>query len=326
MINVAVLAMKGVLDSSLGISLDLMNTAHGLTRNRNAASLKVQCVSASNSSSVITNSGQRISNLVKLRDANRPDVVLLPGCNVNDVKALQAWLTAPEVARVQAWLKAVAPRARVIAGGCIGSFAMAGAGLLEGKAATTTWWLAPEFRQRFPSVTLDMHRMVVDEGKFITAGAALAQADLTLHVIERLYGPTVAGLCSSYMLVDARLSQSHYAIMSHLSRQNPDVLLAENWIRANMARAFTITELAEALNLTARTLARRFIESTGAAPYDFIQRIRIERATHLLRTTKLPLQHVAEQVGYQDVGALRRVFKRFEYPMPSEVRRGVIAA
>ena len=194
------------------------------------------------------------------------------------------------------------------------------AALLDGRAATTTWWLAPEFRQRFPNVTLDMHRMVVDEGKFITAGAALAQADLTLHVIERLYGPNVAALCSSYMLVDERLSQSHYAIMSHLSRKNPDVLLAENWIRANMGRAFTITELAAAINLTPRTLARRFIESTGAAPNDFIQRVRIERASHLLRTTKISMQRVAEEVGYQDMGALRRVFKRLGYPMPTECR------
>lgn len=313
--------MQGVLDSSLGISLDLLQAADALARTNGQGGLSIQRVTISDSGSVRTNSGMRITELVALRDAVEPDVVLLPGCNVNEAATLNRWLDSAEVAQVQDWLRALEPTSRLMAAGCVGSFVMAGAGVLNGLSATTTWWLARQFQHRYPEVSLDMDRMVVDAGRFVTAGAALAQADLTLHVIERLFGPTVAGLCSSYMLVDERLSQAHYAIVSHLSRQHPDVLKAEKWIRSNLTRAISISEVAEAVNLTPRTLARRFADATGATPYDFIQRVRIERATCLLRTTKLSLQQVAERVGYQDVGVLRRVFKRFSHPMPSEVRR-----
>jgi transcriptional regulator GlxA family with amidase domain len=324
-IKVSVLAMEGVLDSSLGISLDLLHAADNLARSKGQPGFTVERVATSNSGAVRTSCGMCISELVPLRDATPPDVVLLPGSNVNEPAKLEEWLASGEVAAVQNWLREAEPQARLMAAGCVGSFVMAGAGLLDGHRATTTWWLARQFQQRYPNVALDMHRMVVDADKFVTAGAALAQADLTLHLVERLCGPTVAGLCSSYMLVDERLSQAHYAIVGHLSRQHPDVLRAEKWIRSNLARPFSIAELAQAVNLTPRTLARRFIEATGSAPYDFIQRLRIERATCLLRTTKLPLQHIAERVGYQDTGVLRRVFKRFHYPMPSEVRRELTA-
>jgi transcriptional regulator GlxA family with amidase domain len=320
-IKVSILAMQGVLDSSLGISLDLLHAADGLARSKGQSGFVIERVTTANSGSVRTSSGQRISELVPLRHATEPDVVFLPGSNINEPDKLVPWLESAEVVAVQNWLRAVEPQARLMAAGCVGSFVLAGSGVLDGHCATTTWWLARQFQQRFPNVSLDMHRMVVDADKFITAGAALAQADLTLHVVERLCGPTVASLCSSYMLVDERLSQAHYAIMGHLSRQHPDVLRAEKWIRNNLARSFDIAELSQAVNLTPRTLARRFVEATGTAPYDFIQRLRIERATCLLRTTKLPLQHIAERVGYQDIGVLRRVFKRFNYPMPSEVRR-----
>lgn len=325
MIKVSVVAMQGVLDSSLGISLDLLQAADNLARAKGQPGFTIERVATSDSGSVRTSCGLRISELVPLRRATPPDVVLLPGSNVNVPEKLEAWLASAEVAAVQNWLRDAEPQARLMAAGCVGSFVMAGAGLLEGNRATTTWWLARQFQQRYPNVCLDMHRMVVDADKFITAGAALAQADLTLHLVERLCGPTVAGLCSSYMLVDERLSQAHYAIVGHLSRQHPDVLRAEKWIRSNLARPFGIPELAQAVNLTPRTLARRFVEATGSTPYDFIQRLRIERATCLLRTTKLPLQHIAERVGYQDTGVLRRVFKRFHHPMPSEVRRELTA-
>jgi transcriptional regulator GlxA family with amidase domain len=225
------------------------------------------------------------------------------------------------VLRVQERLRRLAPRMSVVAGGHAASFLMAGADLLHGRVATTAWWLAPEFLRRFPGVTLDMRRRVVDDGKYLTSGAPLAQLDLVLHLVDRLYGPVVAQLVSSHLLADAHGSQNHLAGSGRFAGQHPDVSNAEKWILDNMGRAFTLGELAAAMHTTPRTLSRRFMEEMGTSPYDFIQRLRADRAHHLLRTTRQPLQHIAEQVGYQNAGALRRVFKRFDYPVPSAVRR-----
>lgn len=319
--RIAVVAMDNVLGSSLGITLDVLNTAADLMKSKGGAELSVQVFSLRRASQVRSSSGLQISGLVPRTDVKQPDVVMLPGCNVNDPEKLLQWLHDPEFEAVRDWLRRVAPQARMIASGCVGTFVMASTGLLDGRSATTTWWLAREFQRLYPKVTLNMTRMVVDEDKYLTAGAALAQADLALHVVRRLCGPKVARLSASFMLADERPSQAHFAISTFMAHPHPDIARAEKWIIQNLSRPFTVEELAKSVHLTPRTLARRFVEATGSTPYNFIQRIRVERAHHLVQTTSHPLQHIAEAVGYQDLSALRRVFKRFEYPSLSTLRR-----
>ena len=95
-----------------------------------------------------------------------------------------------------------------VAAGCASTFLLGEAGLLQGRCATTTWWLAPHFRERFPGVELDMDRMVVADGPITTAGAALAQADLMLELVARHGSAELARQCARYLLLDRRTSQS----------------------------------------------------------------------------------------------------------------------
>ena len=323
--RIAVVVMNNVLSSSLGITLDILNTAADLMKAKGRAELSVQVVSLGRASQIGSSSGLQISGLVPRTAVKQPDVVVLPGCNVNQPEKLLQWLHDPEVEAVRDWMRKVAPQARMIASGCVGTFVMASAGLLDGRSATTTWWLAREFQRLYPKVALNMTRMVVDEGKYLTAGAALAQTDLALHVVRRLCGPEVTRLTTSFMLADERPSQAHFAVSAFMAHPHPDIARAKKWIVQNLSRPFTVEELAKAVHMTPRTLARRFVEATGSTPYNFIQRIRVERAHDLVKTTSHPLQHIAEAVGYQDLSALRRVFKRFEYPSLSTVRRSKAA-
>lgn len=249
--------------------------------------------------------------------------MVLPGCNVSSPEKLTAWLNQPEVRSVRDWLVEVAPTARLIACGCVGTFVMGATGLLNGRSATTTWWLAREFQRLYPQVKLDMKRIVVDEGKYLTAGAALAQIDLMLSVVRHLCGEEVARQSASFMLADERQSQAHFAMSNVMTQPHPDVTRAERWIHQNLGRTFSIDELADAMHLTPRTLARRFIEATGTPPYHFVQRVRLERAHQLLQTTAEPLQRIAEAVGYQNASTLSRAFKRFDFPNPAALRRSV---
>ena len=105
---------------------------------------------------------------------------------------------------------------------------LAQSGLLDGRAATTTWWLAPLFRERFPRVELDDSRMVVESGRFATAGAALAHLDLALWLVRRR-SPALAALTARYLIVDSRSSQASYAIPDHLAHADPIVERFERW-------------------------------------------------------------------------------------------------
>src|SRR6201985_1336474 len=92
---------------------------------------------------------------------------------------------------------------------------LAEAGLLDGREATTTWWLSPLFRQRYPRVALDESRMLVPTDIGVTAGAAMGHLDLTLWLIRRA-SPELAALVSRYLLADLRSLQAPYIIPNHL--------------------------------------------------------------------------------------------------------------
>ncbi len=105
---------------------------------------------------------------------------------------------------------------------CTGTFVLAESGLLDGQRATTSWWLAPMFRQRFPRVALDKSRMLVASAGVTTAGAAMAHLDLALAVI-RARSPALAALAARYLLVEVRGSQAEFVIPDHLAHTDPVV-------------------------------------------------------------------------------------------------------
>jgi transcriptional regulator GlxA family with amidase domain len=103
---------------------------------------------------------------------------------------------------------------------CAGTFLLAEAGILDGLRATTTWWLSPVFRSRYPTVQLDESRMVVASHGITTAGAAFGHVDLALAVV-RTSSPTVADLVARYLVIEERPSQSVYAIPAPWHRATP---------------------------------------------------------------------------------------------------------
>ena len=196
-----------------------------------------------------------------------------------------------------------------VAAACTGTFVLAESGLLDGGEATTTWWLSPLFRQRYPHVHLDAHRIVVPSGGALTAGAALSHLDLALWLI-RNNSPELAALVAKYLVFDSRLSQSAYAISDHLSHSDPLVERFDRWVREHLDAAISLDVVADALATTTRTLTRRLNAVLGKTPVEYIQDLRIERAVHLLKTSKLTVDRIAEQVGYADGHTLRTLLRR----------------
>jgi transcriptional regulator GlxA family with amidase domain len=162
--------------------------------------------------------------------------------------------------------------------------------------------------------------MVITDGPFTTAGAALAQIDLMLALVARHAGAEVADMCSRYMLLDARQSQASYVSLEFVTAGDARLRRARDWVRARMAEDFTIPALASAAGMSPRTFARRLAENTGLSPVRFVQRLRAERAAELLETTRLPVDEVAHQVGYADASTLRRVLRRHLGGRPHALR------
>jgi transcriptional regulator GlxA family with amidase domain len=235
--------------------------------------------------------------------------VVVPALGTTTPGPLLEALARPDVRDACAALRGWAAGGAQVAAACVGTFVLAESGLLDGQSATTTWWLSPLFRQRYPRVRLDESRILVRSGKVLTAGAALSHVDLALWLI-RQESPTLADLTARYLILDQRSSQASYLIPDHLAHADPLVRRFEGWARARLGLGFSLEAAAADLATSKRTLARHLQQALGKSPLAYFQDLRIERAVHLLRSTDEGLEAIAAQVGYQDGVTLRNLLHR----------------
>ena len=302
-----VLALDGVFDLGLSAILDVFGTANELIELSGLAVPRFEVTTVGVRTAVKTSHGLRVP--VHAVSGRRPDCVVVPAIGYKMPGPLESALARPDVADAAVLLTQWARRGTTMTAACIGTFVLAESGLLDHQHATTTWWLAPLFRQRYPSVLLDESRMVVKSGRFVTAGAALSHVDLALWLV-RSVSPQLASLTAKYLIVDSRPSQSAYALTDHLVHSDPIVQRFESWARGRLKLGFALDDAAKAVGASKRTLARRMQSVLGKSPLSYFQSLRVERAVHLLKTESVSVDEVASRVGYADGATLRALLRR----------------
>ena len=253
-------------------------------------------------------------------ELRRAELIITPGLGTASADELDGKLKSPACRRAAGMLAEAFESGAALAASCASTFLLAETGLLDGRRATTTWWLAPVFRRRYPKVDLVTDQIVVADWPIATGGAAMAQMDLMLAVVSRFAGPNLAKACANHLLLDERRSQAPFMAVTYLAGQNPSMAKAESWVRANIARDFGMDELAEAVALAPRTFARRVAATCGITPIQFVQRIRVETARYLLETTRLSVDEIARKVGYAEPSTLRRLIRRDTKHSPGHFR------
>jgi transcriptional regulator GlxA family with amidase domain len=306
--RIFVLALEGAFDTGLTTVLDGLTMANSLARSTGVTTAGFDITVVGMRPEVRTSLGMQVP-VHDVTDLPAPDWVVVPALNRTTAEDLVPVLGRNDVVDALGALRSWREGGARIAAACTGTFVLAESGLLDGGEATTTWWLSPLFRQRYPKVHLDAHRIVVPSGNVLTAGAALSHLDLALWLI-RNNSPELAALVARYLVFDSRLSQSAYAISDHLSHSDPLVERFDRWVREHLDTAIALDVVADALATSTRTLTRRLNAVLGKTPVEYIQDLRIERAVQLLRTSKLTVDRIAEQVGYADGVTLRTLLRR----------------
>ena len=269
---------------------------------------------------VTCGNGYTISVDGRLEDITPEDILFIPAFTLatrSDIdRAVARWQS------VLPWLKLHGNQQSLIATSCSGSFLLAEAGLLEGKQATTSWWLTQYFAERYPNVALDKDGICTLSGNVLCGAGTSCYQDVCLAILEKYAGKHFARLTSKYLMADnQRRSQAPYAILSAVTSNDKVVLKAENWIRGNLTKDFRIDEIAAAVAVSPRTLIRRFQSSLGETPQAFTQKLRIEKCKTLLETTQLRFGEIVQRCGYNDESAFRRLFKRHCQLSPLDYRR-----
>jgi transcriptional regulator GlxA family with amidase domain len=316
--RVFVLALDGVFDLGLSAILDAFQTANELIEMAELAVPQFEVKVVGMRKTVRTAHGLKVP--IHAAGKQKPDYVIVPAIACKTLDTLNAALARRDVRDAAQALRKWANEGAKLSAACAGTFVLAESGLLNQQRATTTWWLAPVFRQRYPQVFLDESDMVVKSGNVVTAGAALGHMDLVLWLI-RSVSPELASLTGKYLIVDSRPSQTAYALTDHLVHSDPVVQLFERWARGRLARGFSLDHAAKAVGASKRTLTRRLQSVLGKSPMGYFQSLRVERAVHLLKTTKASVEEIAGKVGYKDGGTLRLLLRRRLNLGVKEIRR-----
>lgn len=300
--RVAVVVYDGVFDSGLASILDVLDNANALgAQIHEPPTWQVSMVGPA--PQVRTGAGLLVAPK-PLATAESADLVVVPARAGSDPQALIDHVSGDASLPVRELITRTRDRGTKIASACAGTFFLAEAGVLDGVSATTTWWLSPAFRTRYPRVALDHSQMVVTSGSITTAGAAFGHVDLALAIV-RASSPALSDLVARYLVVDERPSQAAYTIPSALAQSDPTVAAFERWIRERLSETFSLLDAAKALGISERTLQRSVQRITGTSPIRFVQDLRVERAAHLLRSTELSLEAISRRVGYEHSNTLR---------------------
>jgi len=199
-----------------------------------------------------------------------------------------------------------------------GTFALAAAGLLDGRRVVTHWKFADELEARYPAVTCQRDALYLNDHNLWTCGGAAAGIDLALALVEQDLGPHAALALARYFTVflwrsaeQPQLSASLQA-QSNALRTDPDVRLARlhAWIAANLNSDLRVERLAEQFGMSPRHFARAYVAATGDTPARAVETLRLEAACRLLETSGEPIKRIAETVGFGREERMRRAFQK----------------
>jgi AraC family transcriptional regulator, transcriptional activator FtrA len=246
------------------------------------------------------------------------DTVIVPG--VSDVHAEPA----PEVSEA---LRSARRNGARIVSICSGAFALAGAGLLDGRRATTHWRYAEELGRRYPLIDVDPSVLYIDDGTMLTSAGSAAGLDLCLHIVRRDFGAAIANAVARRLVIqphrDGGQAQFIEAPVADGATDSDDHRVAGSmaWALGRLAAPMTVATMAAHGHMSTRTYLRHFARSSGTTPIRWLINQRVQASLALLETTDAPIEAVAAAVGFETPATYRHHFAQAVQTSPSAYRR-----
>lgn len=246
----------------------------------------------------------------------RPDILVIPPTMVK--------LPDPEIPPgVVSWLRERHASGATLVSVCSGAFILAGTGLVDGRAVATHQICELALTARFPKITVDLNRRIIDYGDIVTAGGFLAWVDVGLFLVDRILGAEAKAETARFVLSGTSAGDAPYFVgfPPPQSHRDKPILKAQEWVHMRDGRGVSLAAMAAIAGLQRRTFLRRFAIATGMAPLEYCRRLRIARARELLISGDTPQKAIAESLGYKDVASFARVFRKATGAAPGAYRK-----
>jgi len=245
----------------------------------------------------------------------------LRGADTVVVPAYAAVLDPPPGEALEA-LRAASRRGARVLSVCTGAFALAHAGLLDGRRAATHWAWAGELARRFPAIAVDPDALYVDEGEVMTSAGLSAGIDLSLHVIRKDFGAAAGERVARHMVAAPHREGGQAQFAKREPAPAPGTLEpTRRWAAARLGEPLDVAALAGHAGVSPRTFARRFREETGTTPLQWLLSRRVLEARRLLEESDRPVEAIAWDCGFGTAASLRDHFRRATATTPTAYRR-----
>jgi transcriptional regulator GlxA family with amidase domain len=291
--RIAVIALPGVIALELGTATQVFG--------RDAHYEMTVC--AEGRAVPVPGSGFTITTSAGLEGLERAQTVIVPGYSDVDATVSTAVLSA---------LQAAHARGARLVSICTGAFALAAAGLLDGRPATTHWRWTEELERRYPEVEVLPNRLFVDDGDVLTSAGVTAGIDLCLHLIRRDHGAAAANARARALVAAPRRQggQAQFVEQLRPEARSDDLGPLRDWMLENLALPLDLDTIAARAHMSRRTLTRRFREETGVSPMSWLADARIDRARELLESTGEPVENIGQMTGLGAPASVRAAFHR----------------
>ena len=257
--------------------------------------------------------GFSINTSAGLGGLRRAQTVIVPGYDNVDSTVSAAVLDA---------LRAAHARGARVVSICTGAFALAAAGLLEGRPATTHWRWTDELQRRHPEVEVLPNRLFVDDGDILTSAGVTAGIDLCLHLIRRDHGAAAANTRARALVAPPQRQGGQAQFVERLrpAATGDELGPLRDWMVENLALPLDLDTLARRAHMSRRTLTRRFRQETGVPPMSWLSDARLDRARELLETTTEPIENIGRLTGLGAPASVRAAFHRRIGTSPQQYR------
>ncbi|HYD58794.1 MAG TPA: helix-turn-helix domain-containing protein [Noviherbaspirillum sp.] len=262
-----------------------------------------------------TSAGFGISTPHNLAALQRADIVIVPSWHDDCRPAPPALLNALRRARYRG--------ARIV-GLCLGAFVLAEAGLLDGKTATTHWYLARTLAERYPAVRVDRDVLYVDEGDVLTSAGVAAGLDCCLHLLRRLCGAEAANRVARRLVIAPHRQGGQAQFIEQplpVSQSDDRLSKVLEWVSRHLDQPHDIDTLAQRAAMSRRSFTRHFRQTTGTTVVQWLLNQRLALAQRMLETTDQAIEVIAQEAGFGSALSLRQHFRVAFNTSPSEYRK-----
>ena len=248
-----------------------------------------------------------INNNKTIAEVKKTDVIVLPLLCGNFKKAIE------ENQKYTQWLLHQYQNGSEIVCLCVGSFYLASTGLLDDRKCAVHWAAKNEFAQLFPNVKIQENNIITDENGIYTCAGGYSYLNLILYIFEKHLGRDISILASKMFEIDIeRKSQNPFVIFIGQKRHGDELILkAQEWIEQKPTENYTVEDICSKLGIGRRTFERRFRKCTGNSTIEYMQRVKVEFVKKQLEAGRKTINEIIYEIGYNDIDAFRKVFKKF---------------